>query len=351
VEPGEAVLVSTYAAGPVESPAAPAPPPSPPRELEPAPAPPITEEDSDEGVTRPVDPALLAMAIAADATPATQPIEKVELDTAETTGDFSDAERTAIADPAAIAAALAAGDEDADAVDGPTIAVPGPPAGFDDGATGLRARDSLRPPPRGEFDDNVDVDTLVKKGEAAISLPPPPSRGKPRTMPPPLPVAVAPKPQESSPALEIAASSENSSGSIDITGLVEQLEAESAEPQPITRVGPDENAIAANAMNADELMDGMRAIGRRRPPSGPAPDLASFADPPETHGAPRGRATRGSTVDDALSALEALSFDEGAEETAVARGVRAPTPRPVEHATTTDDDDDSIEIDIEIDDD
>jgi hypothetical protein len=288
-----------------------------------------------------------------------------------------DPERTVIADPAALAAAAAASAVDED-VDGPTI-LAGPPHG-----ALAHTTSRLKPPPRGEFDSEVDVDTLVKKGEPARGLPPPPARGKPRTVPPPPPRAEPEREpddlrdtgEESSSALDVAAADESSSGSIDITGLVEQLEAEAAEPQPLRAepprarretAGRDERDLAAQAMNADELLSGMRDIGRRRPPSGPAPDLASFADPPETTHAPRPRSSRGSTVDDALAALESLSFDDVAEETAVsrardaaarppaprppsARPARAPTPPPTDGAANDDDDDISIDIQIDTDD-
>ncbi|HTJ42341.1 MAG TPA: PilZ domain-containing protein [Kofleriaceae bacterium] len=322
-------------------------------------APPAPEPDDNEGITHPIDPDVLALAAAADATPVT-PIEKsiekpIDKDDS---GDFSDSERTAIADPAVLARAAAASAASDDDVDAPTIAVP-----FDDGATGLRSRDQLRPPPRGEFESDVDVDTLVKAGEQrANQLPPPPSRGKSRTMPPPPPMrGHAPtQPQPTSdPAIDVAQARESSSGSIDITGLVEQLEAEIAQPAPMR----DELELGATAMNADELLDGMRDIGRRRPPSGPAPDLASFADPPDAQSAPRGRVQRGTTADDALAALESLSFDEAAEETAVSKArdvarapYRPPTPRPARAKTPPpvqkidqDDEDQSIEIDIDID--
>ncbi|MCE9574446.1 MAG: hypothetical protein K8W52_14960, partial [Deltaproteobacteria bacterium] len=110
----------------------------------------------------------------------------------------------------------------------------------------------------------------------------------------------------------------------------------------------------AEAMEADALLDDLPHPGRRRPPSGPAPDLASFADPPA---APARRASsspaRASSVDAALAALEAMGFDEEAsEETAVGAARAAPLPPrpPVAGPDPDDPAEDDFEVEIEIDD-
>jgi len=320
------------------------------------------DDDANEGVTHPVDALLLARGTRGDAS----------------TPDFE--ERTVIGDPTGMPAPAA----DAEPVDGATVAVPPPsfpPVPFDEGETSMlpaRAMAApLRPPPRHEFDER-DIDTQVKRDTAKraparptpgppASLPPPPSRGKPRTMPPPLPAAAKPTPKpraESAPPIVVNAASESTSGSIDITDLVAQLEAESAEPAAprgsSPHVGGDESRdLAAQAMNADELLDGMRDIGRRRPPSGPAPDLASFADPPDAHAAPRGRSSRSASVDDALAALESMPLGDEAETTAVNRARELAPPRPLgkRRGSTPrpapvepDEDEGEIEVDIELDD-
>jgi uncharacterized protein (TIGR02266 family) len=237
-------------------------------------------------------------------------------------------------------------------------------------------RDTLSPPPRGEFDAEVEVDTLVRSRHAALAglpgdaararperLPPPPTRDPdqpPRTIrptrppPPPPPRALEPVVDPAAPDRELDSASEVSSGSIDITDLVDQLEAEAATSVPLAPP-PDDGrdlllSLDAAALEADALLDDLPQPGRRRPPSGPAPDLASFADPPLAPARrPSTGAGRASSVDDALAALEAMSFDdEAGEATAVgaAQAARLPPSPP----TAGPDPDDDFEVEIEIDD-
>ncbi len=147
-----------------------------------------------------------------------------------------------------------------------------------------------------------------------------------------------------------------SSGSIDITDLVDQLEAEAATAVPLSPARDSRDlllALDAEAMEADALLDDLPQPGRRRPPSGPAPDLASFADPPA---APSRRAgtgpARASSVDAALAALEAMGFDEEASEaTAVGAARAAPLPpRPTVVGPDPAEDPDDFEVEIELDD-
>jgi uncharacterized protein (TIGR02266 family) len=185
---------------------------------------------------------------------------------------------------------------------------------------------------------------------------------------------------------DLAPARQTSSGSIDITDLVSQLEAQNGvpihDPNLAAEFGephrPDASpdlvhSLDAAALGAEELspgrFDGLG--GRRRPPDSQPPDLASFADPPDApdtsptpiarrlvhtvpragrpaqlgpRPAPRPTPERLSTVDDIELALDSLDVD-GLDPPSRPPSRPSSAP-PVRRRLPTDDD---IEIDIDLD--
>ena len=143
---------------------------------------------------------------------------------------------------------------------------------------------------------------------------------------------------------------DSSSGSIDLTDLVSELEAESAQPVPLGK------SLDAEARDAADLIADVDSFDRRRPiaPEGPYPDLASFADPPSSfHHTPRA-----DSLDATLAALDDAGPDDDGDG-APGDDVRTTYERPPSGgrapsagltAPTAVDDDDDLDIEIEFDD-
>jgi hypothetical protein len=207
----------------------------------------------------------------------------------------------------------------------------------------------------------------------------PPRRAERRSDPPPPPSSTVVK-SAAADMWDLAPARQTSSGSIDITELVAHLEEHAGEPrfgEPTARLSTDAanmHALGADAMEADDMLQGVdqldrtpsRGGPRRRLPDTHPPDLASFADPPDPMSdevrarvAPRpARPTpveaRLSTVDDIEAALDGLDLD-GLDDAPAPRNRATPAPAPAQHAhqgrpgrprAPTDDE---IEIDIDLD--
>ncbi len=204
-----------------------------------------------------------------------------------------------------------------------------------------RAKPKSTSVPR-DFADEPEIETSVRK-RPPVAKPEaaPPRREARRTKPPPPPPGR--RPTKPTPAPLPAPQRTEGSGSFELDDLVAELAAESAAPVPIA---PERSAgmdglgrsLGGDALDADGLIADLDGMGRRRPPDGPLPDLASFADPPSMP--PR----RAESLDAALDALDAGDDDAGEERT------RAAVPGSHPGLKDTDDDAD-IEIEIDIDDD
>ncbi len=225
--------------------------------------------------------------------------------------------------------------------------------------------------PRDFEEPERDVDTNVRAaplpaGRARPVTPAAPARPARRTSPPPPPPR---RRRGDSPAVTTSArrpSERNitSSGSIDITDIVAELEAEAAPPvRRPTEDGVGEQLDVEALDAAGLLATGLDSYRPRRVPEGPFPDLASFADPPA---APHRPTARADSLDAALAALDELDLDgegrddaddaDGEERTSYDRpssssGSSRVTPTPERPPLPDDDDDDGLEIEISLDDD
>jgi uncharacterized protein (TIGR02266 family) len=231
--------------------------------------------------------------------------------------------------------------------------------------TMVRARPHTPPPPAA-------VAPPVQARPKPRTMPPPIPRGKPRTMPPPPPAVITsapPPPPDDGPTLatevdddaltpppvDFTLRKEDSSGSIDLQDLVDELAHDAA---PAVAVRPRSEgadlgrSLGGEAMDAEGLIADLGGFGRRTPnPTGPYPDLASFADPPSN--LPRRPSERAESLEAALAALQGGDdSDEGEERTSYDRPPSSPMPRPQTESreVSLDDDDDGVEIEIELDD-
>jgi uncharacterized protein (TIGR02266 family) len=216
-----------------------------------------------------------------------------------------------------------------------------------------------------DFADDPEPDTFVKArptppaglpthGRPArrTQPPPPPPRSARRTQPPP-PPAPAPAREPDDDAVTPAPIDPRvtSSGSIDLTDLVTELESEAAQPVPLRRRSPGDSgdlgrSLGGEALDAAGLLADLDELGRPPPPSAgdgaPFPDLASFADPPTT----QPRTGRMQALDAALDSLADDGEGEVAEPTSYERPSSHSGMRP-----TTDGDGFEIEIEVDHDDD
>jgi len=244
---------------------------------------------------------------------------------------------------------------------------------------------------RPHFGDVAEPETNVRHRESPPARPPatapPPSRKASRTTPPPLPpparrrpTTQAPPPPPAPPPSSRAATivddrddddipdlrprsggPTTSSGSIDLTDLVDELARETAPPATVhSREGELGRRLGGEALDADGLMAGLDSFERRPTPTRPSrpalggiddsyPDLASFADPPSTL-PQRADATRDRARDAARE--EDRSNRARSAPARLGPGVRAGTPsREVSAgADGSAGDDDGVEIEIELDD-
>jgi uncharacterized protein (TIGR02266 family) len=147
----------------------------------------------------------------------------------------------------------------------------------DEPETFVRARAAVeepararRSPPAGGRRDPAEPPRSARPARRTTPPPPPPPPRK-RPAPPPETLASAARPHQRR---------ASSSGSIDLTDLVSELEQRS-ELTDAEQLG---KRLAGDALDAAGLIADLGALDRRRPadrhPDSPFPDLASFADPP-----------------------------------------------------------------------
>jgi hypothetical protein len=204
-----------------------------------------------------------------------------------------------------------------------------------------------------EFEREPEQDTNVRARPKTRSVPPP--TPPPRRPTPSSPfTAVLPEDDDEAPTTAEPVTGvmdfrdkrlSTDSGSIDLTDLVSEADADIAQPVPLGK------SLDGEARDAADLINDVSSFDRhRRPPApeGPYPDLASFADPPAAP--PR---TRPESLDATLAALEDADGDaDGGDpgddvRTSYERppsGGRVPGVVPVEA------DDDDLDIEIEFDD-